>query len=258
MTHSLYQGEVILDFIESKHWYKVNGDFVPSVTGITKAAGGGDALIYWAVNCACDFLENAIPVGESITLDELRKAAIIDGARSAHRKAKAKALTIGEQAHEWVEKYIKSRIAGERGVPELPVNTQIRSSVEAFLDWESQNKVSYRLSERKIYSKQYNYAGTLDIEAETKDGLGVIDIKTSTGIWTSYKYQVAAYQNARVEETNDTYTSSQIVRIPKDGGDVESYMLGDEYRTAFEGFLGCLVLYNSTKALERNARRVSK
>lgn len=255
MTHSLYGGEVTLDFLESKHWYTVNGSYVPSVTTITKVIDK-PALMYWAVNCGVEFLDKALPVGEEIRIDELKKRALLDGVKTAHRKKSDKAKSIGELAHEWVEAHIKSIIATGKDTQALPVHTEIRSAVEAFLSWEQANEVEYVLSEKKIFSRQYEYAGTLDIKAKVNSERNrIIDIKTSTGIWTEYKIQVAAYDNAESEETGDEHDPPLIIRIPKDGGAVEVVELTEEEReTSFRAFLGALVLYKNLKELERSAK----
>jgi len=47
--HELYGGRIILEYDDDKHSYTVNGNYVPSVTGILNVIAK-PALIPWALN----------------------------------------------------------------------------------------------------------------------------------------------------------------------------------------------------------------
>ena len=123
----------------------------------------------------------------------------------------------------------------------MPVNEQLQNSIKAFLKWENENNVQWLESEKKIYSKQYEYAGTLDAEAMVNGELAIIDFKTSNGIYDEYCLQVSAYKQAREEETGQDYKKCFIVRIGKDGElEVKEIKELDRH---FKAFLGCLEIY---------------
>jgi len=70
-------------------------------------------------------------------------------------------------AHKWCEEHIQGKN------PKMPINQEVQSAVNAFLDWEKKHKVKFISTELKIYSKKYKYAGTMDFEAEIDGKLPV-------------------------------------------------------------------------------------
>jgi len=98
----------------------------------------------------------------------------------------------GTSIHKAVEMLLKNK----KHRPE----EKILNSVGAFRDWQAQNKVKIldpeNDVERIIFDLDNFYAGTLDIIAEINGVLGILDIKTGSGIWDEYGLQLAAYMNA--------------------------------------------------------------
>lgn len=255
VTYELYEGKEQLHYIAKgrSHGYEHRGNPIPGVTTVTGIISNANALMYWAVNCSMDYLNEKLPVGKK--LDEVEKRQLLEKAKWAHRNVSGKALAIGSEVHDWIERHInlqiKGQVRGNRG--HMPFNPQVKMGVEAYLDWEAENKVLYRASERKILSREYGYAGTLDIEAEINGELGIQDVKTSKAIYDEMKMQVAAYGNAREEETGEKYTANHIIRVPKEGGSIEVVRIED-YETALEGFLGCLVAYRALQKMKKGGR----
>ena len=62
-------------------------------------------------------------------------------------------------------------------------------------------------------SKNHSYAGTLDVLAEFNGKLGILDLKTSKGIWGEYSLQVAAYAQAFNEIALPKAETRWILRI---------------------------------------------
>lgn len=247
----LYDGKVKLYFDPAKHLYTVddeeNGQKDERVLGVTSINGviGKPALMYWAVGEACAFVESNLAVG--VALDEVQKAELIAGMKRAHTIRKTKAADIGTMIHEWVEKYAKAKIHGDK-LPDLPVNEQMRNAVQAFLRWEEKMNVKFHLSERKIYSRKHKFAGTLDLEGEVAGKLGIIDIKTSSGIYPEMAFQTSAYLKARAEETGKDYLERWIVRIGKDGVlEVKQFL---DHERDFEAFLGAHSIYRRQMELK--------
>lgn len=87
-------------------------------------------------------------------------------------------------------------ISGEK----KKVDAKIVPSVRAFLKWQKEH--SFKVSdpardiERRVYDRDFLYAGTIDLLAEIDGVRGIVDIKTSSGIWEEYFLQTAAYMNA--------------------------------------------------------------
>ena len=232
MITKLYNGEVELEFIPEKHVYTYNGKKVDGTTGILGVINK-PALMYWAVNQAVAFFINAIKPG--ISYDEIQLKAMAEGMKASPRKKSGDAADIGKLVHEWIESYIK----GEK--PTTPINEQMKNAIDSFLKWEKESGVKFVHSEKVVFSRKYNYAGTLDFIGEIDGKLLLGDFKTSKGIWDEYWLQTSAYQQAYLEEFPESEILGQvIVRIGKDGvlevrnSEVEDY---EPNRDAFNAAL---------------------
>jgi CRISPR/Cas system-associated exonuclease Cas4 (RecB family) len=247
---SLYNGKIELNFDEGKHLYTVNGN---TVYGVTSIVGVLDkpALLYWAVNQTILFLSGALKPG--IILDEVQIKEVLDQAKMAHRVKKDKSADLGTMIHEWLEKYIKARIA--KGVlPELPVNVEMRKAIDSFFQWAKDNKVALISAERKIYSDKYGYAGTLDLEAIVNGKRTIIDFKTSNAIYDEYFIQASAYLMALEEELNKPVNGGVIIlRLPKSQTDnLEVKQITREEANDFiDVFLSCLRIYQWKMGIKR-------
>lgn len=224
------------------HQYLVNGERVPSVTTILKVISKGDGLTQWAVNQSLEYLQDRFQ-GE-LTTEEVSQA-LLDS-KYAHRYKKEEAAGIGTIAHNWLEQYLKGN------PPELlPDNEAAANSVRAALDWFKQHDYQTISSERRLYSRRHNYAGTCDWLAYVDGHLSIPDFKTSKGIWDEYRFQTAAYQNALEEETGDRIEERWILRFDKETGTFEDLkMPRSEYRKDLKAFLGALAIFKRQKELK--------
>jgi len=257
----LYNGEIELSSEPIKHLYFIGDKKVSSVTGILGCISK-PALTWWSAEVASghwiEFLTKGV---YSLDKDDRKKVIrVIEGvwdvpsideitlqdnhtkARFAHYNAKKSAADIGTLGHKWCEQYIK----GEN--PITPVNPQLKAITDAFLEWMKNNKVEFLKSEIKIYSKKYNYAGTMDFEAMVNGKLVLGDIKTSGAIYPEMRMQTAAYRQTRQEETGQIYDHQLIIRLgkfPKEDGtpdfEVSEF---NEFEKDIRGFIGALILSN--------------
>ena len=246
MNYKMYGGTVDLEFIESKHLYKVGGLKVDGVTSVLQVLNK-PALMYWAVNQTIGYLEANLKAGT--VLDEVQIKGLLSEAKVAHRKKKDAAADFGTMAHKWIEDYINGL------KPATFTNAILKNSIDKFLKWEGDNKVIFHEVERMIYSKKLNYAGKFDFLCEIDGKLWIGDIKTSTGIWDEYLFQTAAYQQAYTEETGAKVAGSLIVRIGKDGDEVEIKKSTDAQVTPYwinrNAFNHCLKLYRTLEILKK-------
>lgn len=208
-TISLYKGEVKIDFKESNHSYWITGDDGKKkrLSGVTTYCGVLDksqALLPWAVRTTIEYVRDH--------LDDLKKdpTEILELARQEADKQKNLAAELGKAIHAWVESHIKDE------EPEMPEDPRVLTGVNAFLSWVSENKVKFLESEKVVYSKKYNYVGTLDIKAKVNGKLCLLDIKTGNGIYAEAYMQTAAYVQADAEETGDQYVGRWILRLSKE------------------------------------------
>lgn len=221
----LYNGEVKIEFEPERHRYTNNSG--EKVTSVTQALNiiNKPALLPWACRVMADELIDNLNKGEVVTQDDIKNA------KSAHRRIKNKAADIGTEVHKWAEEYIKGNN------PELPEDEQVLNGVTAFLKWVDAHSVKFKSSERIVYSKKYNYVGTMDAEAYIDGQLCVIDFKTSSNIWPEMLLQTAAYQAAAEEEDNSKFEGDRwIARFDRDTGEFEAKQFG-EYKKHLQAFL---------------------
>jgi len=101
----------------------------------------------------------------------------------------------GTAVHAAVERLLTGQKAGE-------VPASIGASVYAFLNFMRENKIQVDPVhvERRAVSEEHRYAGTIDSLAVIDGKFGVLDIKTSAGIYRDYDLQTAAYFQALKKE----------------------------------------------------------
>jgi hypothetical protein len=244
----LYNGEVKLAFDPEKHLYTYDGKKVDGTTGALGVIAK-PALMYWAVNQAIEYLQFALKPGESY--DEIQIKAMLEGAKTSHRKKTTDASDKGKIVHEWCEDWI----AGKK--PKTPINQELKNSTNKFLEWMQLNKVEFFESERPVYSKQHNFAGTLDFVAKVNGKMMIGDFKTSNAIYDEYWFQTSAYQLAYEEENPGVKIEGQIiVRIGKDGVlEVKENHERFDYNENAKAFLSALTLHRRITTLKDRAYR---
>lgn len=97
------------------------------------------------------------------------------------------------------------------------VEKDITPAIEAFVEFVEKNNVQVDPDyvERRIVNHNDRYAGTVDSVALIDGKLGVLDIKTSSGIYRDYTLQLAAYFPPLQEELRGLSTR-WILRIDQD------------------------------------------
>lgn len=253
--HSLYGGKIELTFDPIKHLYHANGKVTYGVTSV-KDVIAKPALMYWAVNVAVEQMRRDFKPG--VAYDELQVEQFLDSAKTAHRKRTQEAASIGQLAHGWISDYVMA-LANGKPAPDLPVNERAKSAVNAFLEFTKKHNITITSSERKIYSIESDYAGTLDAEGMVDGVKCVIDFKTSSGIYPEYFIQTAAYVKAREEETGEKYGGALIVRIDKDTGMFEAKAIKrDSLERFYKAFEACLVIYRLQMELKDEEKKAKE
>jgi len=248
-TYKLYGGKLNLLFDTEKHLYTANGKIVEGVTSITGIINK-PALIYWAVNQCVDYLARVIKPGKEY--DEIEIQSMLADAKYAHRKKSTEAANIGTLVHDAIETWIKT------GKKTELINEKARGAFDLFLKWVKEENVKFLESERKVCSKKWGYAGTLDFICTIGEKRFIGDTKTSTGIWGEYWLQISGYQQAYEEEmaylkSNIKVDGQVIVRVGKDGSfEVQK---SDAYPRDQKAFNGTLVLYRRLKERENQNKR---
>lgn len=224
-----------LYFDEAKHKYYYDGNPVPGVTTILQCVAK-PVLVPWAVKMTSEYWLEAMKAGRT-DFDDIYKEG-----KSVHYKKSGAAAEIGTNVHQYAEAFFR-----KQELPELKTD-EAKRGAEAFHKWVDAHNIEIMAVERRIYSKEYNYAGTTDFVAKIGGVLGIGDYKTSSGIYPEMRLQTAAYQHALQEEKGLKFEVRWIVRFDKKTGEFEAKPFYD-FESDFSGFKGALALHNSLKAM---------
>jgi hypothetical protein len=235
----------LLVFKEKAHKYYYDGVHVPGVTTVLGNISKGDGILQWAVNLTAESIKEQM-VGEISTEDVVR---ICDEAKKAHRLYKEEAGDIGHIAHDWIEQHLH----GNTGP--LPDHPKARNACEAALRWLDIVKWETVEAEKPIFHAEYGYAGTLDWKARINGVLCIADWKTSKSMYSSFRYQTAAYLRAEEAQTGEHIPDRWICRIDKNGefdpdNDV-LYMAPESIEADFNVFLAALTIHRREAELRR-------
>ena len=118
---------------------------------------------------------------------------LLDKAYRAHSVKLDKSAEEGTDMHEELEKYIKSCIETNSGIP-LAHSVGEIVQVSIFVDWALANIKRFIVSEGYCYSTRLWVGGIVDVLAELKDGqIGIIDFKSSKDVYFSQFLQCSGY-----------------------------------------------------------------
>jgi len=118
----------------------------------------------------------------------------------AGERIKEKSAEEGTLVHDTIEGLLLGRD------PSIPPS--IEASVKAFLEFLESKKITVNPDyvEHRLANHDERYAGTLDAIAEIGGKTGIMDIKTSQGIYRDYNLQTAAYMAAMQGEVKNLET----------------------------------------------------
>lgn len=203
------------EFNEKNHRYTLDDK---PLTGVTTILGviAKPALIPWAVKMCADYVEEEVK--KIIKKDTWQKemgdkwADILKQSKLAWRQKRDKAGDIGTKVHDAIEQFIKHGT-------EPKLDKQGMKMFEHFRKWADENVGEWVESEKRLYSKECWFAGTVDMIFKDKEGKTWIgDIKTSNAIYPEYYAQMGGYHIAYDEMGNkEPIVGYQVIRIGKKG-----------------------------------------
>lgn len=226
--------------------YKIGDVHYPGVTTILGLLSK-DALIQWAANHACEYIEQAIN-GSGQHIDDRDILEIVRRARYEWRNTSRTARDIGSEVHHVIEDYIR---LGRDVVQEM--RPEVENGFLAFLDWEKSNGVKWLACEREVVSKRYGYAGTLDARLEFHAGdlkgrKFIIDFKSSKAIYDEHRTQIAAYKMALLETIPEAEDDGiGVLRLDKGTGVPELCDCSEDYDHEAEAFRRLVAYYYAAK-----------
>jgi len=196
--------------------------------GVTKSVHIIDkslALVPWAAKMVAQKIIRTVPVHlddqgcewiDPITSTDF--FTLVMEAKTAPRDVLEEAGDIGHVAHKCLEDSIQFALKHDpekivRNLVNVPSEPRAASCAQAGKKWMDAHHVRWIETERKIYSRKYKYAGTMDglclvdscsdpacCSTAFKDHLSIADWKSSNYLYIEYLFQTAAYQGAVMEE----------------------------------------------------------
>lgn len=229
----------------SGRFYQVeDGERFPSVTTILQAINK-PALVNWAakeertmvLDCSANLYEDVASISKMSRMAWLTTMEFRLGKEKAHRKLLAKAGELGSQTHEMIEWTLHKMMGREMGAPPK-IQDKAMWAFMAWEDWAKSVDLKPLLIEQVVYSRKYGFAGTLDLLAEIKGKVTVVDWKTGKAVYDEAHLQNAAYRVAIREMRHADPVAGMMVRLPKVETDPEFEVVEAEPEAAcFEAFL---------------------
>ena len=231
--------------------YKTPDGIMHGTTRVIKVLGlSTEALVRWSANveraAVLEAAETVLAQSRGMTTPKDFTAAVEKaiGPAKQHQREMQKAGDIGTEIHQAISDFLRI------GTMPKGSRDEVDWALMAFDEWWAKSKLKSIRTEQPVWDKALGYAGTIDLVAENQQGqLGVIDFKTSKGIYDDHHLQVAAYLHAGSNFAPLEW--AQIVRLPKNVEDpkFEVKPLGAMYdrqltrSQLMEAFAGALAAY---------------
>jgi len=254
----LYQGKVELFYSERTHneekyqtFFDKDGKKIKSVTGNMKCLDK-PALKFWSANMAADYFFNNWDAKKENT-----RVDMIDMAREmakAHSNILKEKSVRGKMIHTFAEDYFKGN------KPAMPKDEKVLNGATSFLKWASESDLVSVSMERTLYSKKFNIVGKCDniSKRKRKSLRHIVDYKTISmykkcrawelnqwpdglvrdqfgnlikyPVFLEPRVQVSAYRGMAMEEDQEEYGESYIVRFDQETGDCDIETISVEFQ----------------------------
>ena len=188
----------------SGHWYKVGKSYYPSVTQILTSFPQSPFLTKW----------------------------VADHGWEESQAIKTEAGEKGTQVHSAVERLLKGSELDQQNYS-LPEWWKLNT----FWAWYKDFKPEVIKTELMVFSKKHKYAGMTDCVYKTKEGLAIIDFKTSGSIYDHFPLQVAAYAQAYEEMFKEKIYQTAILQLGAKNKNGYRFVIQDNWRDNFKSFL---------------------
>jgi hypothetical protein len=194
--------------------------FVGITTALKTFGDGIENLIKWGVKKG---REEALDKVATTYRDGMGIAELVGTVRAdlsssrPDRRAKEKAGDIGKAAHDKLHWWL-SRELGISDDPEPVIPDDVAQAEWAFMagqDWFKSSGLRPMAMEQSVYDRDLMVAGTFDLLAwDPKRGPGLIDYKSSSGVYNPHHVQLAQY--LKMVRGWLPVTWGKLVRLPKD------------------------------------------
>lgn len=165
--------------------YTWRGETFWSVTTILRAIAK-PALVPWAARSVAEAAVQATRTGTLQAMVDQDPDGAVSFLKQSPYSQRDQAAGAGSLIHQWVE----ARIIGAT-TPDVPVG--LRPTLEQFQRFEAENAPQWEASEVTVYSREHEYAGTLDAICVVNGKRFIVDFKTGKGVYPEYALQLNAY-----------------------------------------------------------------
>jgi hypothetical protein len=288
VSYWFYNKEIEIRFDKKEHIYYLvteDGSLEPldSVSKICHIIDKSPALLPWACKAMQQKLLTLVPKTitksgkEAVIMEYSDFEKAVHDAKTAHKDRLEDAGNVGNDVHNWIERYIKLRLGGnstEEILSQFPFDPRAENGCTAALGWMSAHNVRWVDTEKKIYSREFKIPGTMDGIAWTdsctnpsccpvffKDHLSVVDWKTSNQLYVEFIMQVATYEVAEREENGTQYDDAWIIRLGKEDGEFNLWHIDKEgLQLGWNAFRSALNLTRDIRVLEeyQTARKTAQ
>jgi len=117
-------------------------------------------------------------------------------------------------------------------------------SMSSYRAWKRRHTIEHILVEAPLVSEEHRFGGTIDFYGSIDDALGLLDFKTSAGIYAEHRIQVSAYVKL-LREHGHRIQEVRVLRIGRteDEGFSEHILGLGELKTGWEIFRACLAIH---------------
>lgn len=177
-----------LKFYPASHRYKLDGEWVQGVTTILGGAMPKPALPKWSAKAVAEYVAQNREAVEH--LYHMGETPMVNALKEVPWQQRDEAGRRGTEVHDLAERYLKGEAIE---VPDA-ITGHVESCVKFIEDW----KLQPVLIEQTIGSREHQYAGKLDIIADSAHApRAIFDWKTAkSGIYGETAMQLVAYAMA--------------------------------------------------------------
>ena len=173
---------------EAHNYYLDGKGPIPSVTRILKVVDKSGPLMGWAKRLTAEAaVQNAAMLHQMVRLSG--EAAAIDWLKKIADHKRDTAASMGTRVHSLAESIARGTPVEMTDEEKPYADTYVRDFLLPF-------RPEFIALEELVCSPKYDYAGTFDAIARIQGETWMLDLKTSTGIYSETGLQLAAYANA--------------------------------------------------------------
>lgn len=253
--------------IDNARFYEIGGKQFPSVTTILSIIDRSGPLVGWAVREERTRLRGALlevlaRPGTPPSAEELwARVEELSRGEAAAERLRRQAADVGTIVHAEIERILRTQaMTGAWVEPHEDLPAEAQLALQAWRTWVIGVELVPEQIEVVVYDDSLGYAGKVDCIGSARCGPGLkratvlIDWKTSKAIYPEARLQAIAYLRAsQITPELPRARRALVVRVPKDGSEVEVVDATDTPFWAFQAALELWRWHRQSQGLEVGA-----